>query len=404
MNKSLIVLRHEFLKTFKSKSFIILTIALPLVLVAGMGIFKLVTNVYQPSAAQEVKIGYIDQAGTFGGYTEKPGLKFVSYASEADAKAALIKGDVSQYFVIPADYVDSGKITRYTLAREVGPSPAVTAQIQDFLLSNLLGSSISPRVMARARAPLLLSSVRIEKTGEVAPSQDIVSTIVVPLIFAVLFMISIFTISSYLFNSVTEEKENRIIEILLSSLSSWQLLVGKIIGLGLAGLIQITVWLTTIAAFSGLAPGLIPALSSTHIPATLILWALVYFILGYLLFSSLYAGVGSMGQTAKEAQGWSMIFTLPAILPYYFSYFIISRPESVLSRVLTFFPLTSPMTVIMRLSVEAIAPWEVALSLLILSGSVVGTIWLASRMFRVFLLMYGKRPAPKDIFRYIREA
>lgn len=404
MNKSLIVLRHEFIKTLKSKSFIILTIALPLILVLGIGIFKVVTNVYQPPAAQEVKIGYVDQAGTFGGYTEKPGLKFISYASEADAKAALIKGDVGQYFVIPADYVATGQITRYTLSREVQPSPVTMAQIQDFLLSNLLGSNVSPQVMERVKAPLLLSTVRIEKTGEIAPSQDIVSTIVVPLLFAVLFMISIFTTSSYLFNSVTEEKENRIIEILLSSLSSWQLLAGKILGLGLAGLIQITVWLATIVAFSGLAPGLIPALGSIHIPASLILWALVYFILGYLLFSSLYAGVGSMGQTAKEAQGWSMIFTLPAILPYYFSYFIIAQPESVLSRVLTIFPLTSPMTVIMRLSSGAIAPWEVALSLLILSGSVVGAMWLASRMFRVFLLMYGKRPAPKDIFRYIREA
>jgi len=404
MNKSLIVLRHEFLKTLKSKSFIILTVALPVILVLGMGIFKVITNVYQPPATQEVKIGYVDQTGMFVGYTEKPGLRFISIAGETNAKASLIGGVISQYFVIPADYLATGKITRYTLAREVEPSPAATAQIQDFLLSNLLDNKVSPEVLTRARAPLQLSSVRLEKTGEVAPSQDIVSTLVVPLLFAILFMMSIFFAAGYLFNSVTEEKENRIIEILLSSVSSWQLLVGKILGLGLVGLIQITVWLATIFAFSGLAPGVIPALGQVHIPASLILWALVYFILGYLLFSSLYAGVGSMGQTAKEAQGWSMIFVLPAILPYYFSYFIIGQPESVLSRVLTLFPLSSSMTVMMRLPAGTIAPWEVALSLLLLAGSVVGAMWLASRMFRVFLLMYGKRPSPKDIFRYIKEA
>lgn len=404
MNKSLIILKHEFLKTLKSKGFIILTIALPLIMALGTGIYQVVVNVYIPETPQEIKIGYIDQTGTFGGYTERPGLEFTSYASEDDARAALLKDDVNQYFVIPADYVATGVITRYTLSREMEPSPVTMAQIKDFLLSNLLGGSVSPQVVERARTPVMLNSIRIEKTGEIAPQQDIVNTILVPILFAVIFMMSVFFASGFLFQSVTEEKENRIIEILLSSVSSWQLLVGKILGLGLAGLIQIAVWFGTILIFSGLAPGVIPALTTLHIPASLIGWALVYFILGYLLFASLYAGVGSIGQTAKEAQGWSMIFVLPAVLPYYFSYFIISQPERILSRILSLFPLTSPMAVMMRLPAGTISIWEITLSLVILAASVVLAMWLASRIFRVFLLMYGKKPAVRDIFRYLRAA
>jgi ABC-2 type transport system permease protein len=228
--------------------------------------------------------------------------------------------------------------------------------------------------------------------------------LLVPLIFAVIFMISIFFASGFLFQSVTEEKENRLIEILLSSVSSWQLLVGKILGLGLAGLLQVAVWLVTVFIFSELAPSIIPALSAMQIPVSLIGWALVYFILGYLLFAAIYAGVGSIGSSAKESQSWSTIFVLPAILPYYFSYFIVTQPESVLSRVLSLFPLTSPMAVMMRLPAGTIPAWELALSLVILAGSVVLAIWLASRIFRVFLLMYGKKISPRDIFKYLKNA
>jgi ABC-2 type transport system permease protein len=217
-------------------------------------------------------------------------------------------------------------------------------------------------------------------------------------------MISIFFASGFLFQSVTEEKENRVIEILLSSVSSKQLLVGKVLGLGAAGLIQVAVWLITIIVFSQVAQGIIPALSNLSIPASLIGWGLVYFILGYLLFAALYAGVGSIGASAREGQGWSTIFVLPAILPYYFSYFIISSPESAVSRALTFFPLTSPITSMMRLATHGISAWEIALSLIILAGSIALTMWFAAKIFRVFLLMYGKRPALREIIRYVREA
>jgi ABC-2 type transport system permease protein len=130
----------------------------------------------------------------------------------------------------------------------------------------------------------------------------------------------------------------------------------------------------------------------------------LYFILGYLLFAALYAGIGSIGATAREGQGWSTIFVLPAIVPYYLSYFIVSNPEGAVSRTLTFFPLTSPITSMIRLASGAISVWQIALSLIILAGSGVFIMWLAAKMFRVFLLMYGKRPAFRELVRYIREA
>jgi ABC-2 type transport system permease protein len=404
MNKTFIILKHEFRQTLKNKSFLILTLSLPLLAILGVGIYQGVHHWYHPAAPQEEQIGYVDQTGVFGSYTSQPGILFVLYPDEGKAKDALIAKDIKEYFVIPTNYLSNGVITRYTMSREVVPSTKTTGQITDFLLSNLLAGEVSPQVLDRVKAPLLLASIRLDETGEIAPSQDVVSSYVVPIVFATLFIISIMFSSGFLFQSVTEEKENRVIEILLSSVSSGQLLVGKVLGLGAAGLIQAAVWFITVAIFSQVAQGIIPALSALSIPASLIGWGLVYFILGYLLLAALYAGVGSIGATAKEGQGWSIIFTLPAISPLWFNYFIIGSPEGAVSRALTFFPLTSPVAAMMRLATGAISAWEIALSLIILAGSVVLTMWVAAKVFRVFLLMYGKRLALREIIRYVREA
>jgi ABC-2 type transport system permease protein len=404
MNKVFIILKHEFWQTAKNRSFIILTLALPLLAILGVGIYQGVHHWSHPGVPQQEKIGYVDYTGMFGSFTSEPGVQFVLYTDEETAKDALLAKDVKEYLVIPADYLSSGVITRYTMSREAAPPTKTTGQITDFLLSNLLAGEVSPQVLERVKTPVLLASVRIDETGEIAPNQNVVITYIVPIVFAVLFMISIFFASGFLFQSVTEEKENRVMEILLSSVSSGQLLVGKVLGLGMAGLLQVVVWLVTFEVFSRVASGIIPALSDLSIPVSLFGWGVLYFILGYLLFAALYSGIGSISATAREGQGWSTIFVLPAILPYYFSYFIVSNPEGAVSRAFTFFPLTSPITSMIRLASGAISAWQIALSLIILAGSAVFIMWLAAKMFRVFLLMYGKRPDLREIARYVREA
>jgi ABC-2 type transport system permease protein len=403
MNKALIIVRHEFWRTVRNRSFIIMTLALPILVILGLGIYSAVHSSYHPGPPQEEKIGYVDYTGTFGNSTGQPGVQFILYPDEQAAKDALLAKDVKEYLVIPADYLSTGAVTRYTLSREVAPSSKTTSQITDFLVTNLLTGRVSPQVLQRVETPLLLTSVRLNEEGEIAPNQNIVASYVVPLVFAVLFIISVFFASGFLFQSVTEEKENRVIEILLSSVSSGQLLVGKVLGLGIAGLLQVGVWLITLEVFLRVAPGIIQAFSGLSIPASIFGWAILYFVLGYLLFAALYAGIGSVSATAREGQGWSTVFVLPAIVPYYLSFFIVSNPEGAISRALTFFPLTSSMTSMIRLASGAMPAWEIALSLIILAGSVVFIMWLAAKMFRVFLLMYGKRPAFREIVKYVRE-
>ena len=132
---------------------------------------------------------------------------------------------------------------------------------------------------------------------------------------------------------------------------------------------------------------------------------ILYFLLGYLLLATIFAAIGSVVRTAREGQSWSSIITVPAVaVPMWLTYFIVTKPTQVVSRILTLFPLTAPMTSMMRIAGGTLPAWEMALSLLILLCSVALLIWLSAKIFRTYLLMYGKRPSVKEIWKTIREA
>ena len=404
MKKTLIILKHEFKQALKRKFYIIATIALPLLAMLGYGIYQGVQHWQQPSAPEEMKIGYVDGMGQFDEYTNQGDITFVPYSSEAEAKEDLLAKYIEEYFVIPDNYLSSGFITRYTIKREFEISDKTRSSIESFLLSNLLGEKISHEVLERAKTPMNLVSWQLDESGEIAPIQDEASKYFFSIVFGLLFILGIIFTSGFMLQSVTEEKENRVIEVLLSSVSSRQLLVGKVLGLGAAGLLQIAIWLATIKVFTEIASVDIPFLSGLSIPASLLAWSIVYFILGYLLFATIYASVGSIGRTAQEGNSLSGVLVMPAMLPIWLNYFIISNPEGTFSRVLTLFSLTAPVTAMMRLPTQALPAWELALSLAILVGSVALALWVVAKVFRTFLLMYGKRPALREILKYIRQA
>ncbi len=404
MSKTLTIFRHELLTTLKRTSFILVTIAFPLLVLLGFGVYQGVQHWYRPPAPAEVKIGYVDGTGTFNEYTSQLGATFVSYSSEEEAKADLLAQQIKEYLVIPSDYLSTGSVIRFTMEREMELPTMTLERTKGFLLSNLLAGQNSPEIIERAKTPMLMASVRLNERGEVVAGQTILVQLFMPLLFAILFMLSILLTSGYLLQSVAQEKETRLMEILLSSVSARQLLAGKVLGLGAAGLVQIVTWLVLVKVFAEVGQVNIPLLSGLSVPPGMLAIGLIYYILGYLLFAALSAGIGSIGSTSRDAQGWAAIFIVPAEVPLWFSSVILVQPESVLSRVLTLLPITAPITVMMRLPIQAIPIWELALSIAILAVSVVFSIWAAAKVFRACLLMYGKTPAFREIARYIRQA
>jgi ABC-2 type transport system permease protein len=403
MNKTLVIFRHELLVTLKRTSFILVTLAAPLLMLLGYGIYQGVQNWYDPGQPETKTIGYVDQAGGFDQYANL-GATFVSFPGDEEARESLLSGKISEYFVIPGDYVRTGLIVRYTLKRELEPPSQTMESIRGFLISNLIGSETSAEVLERAKTPIILSSIRLGETGEELEGQNPFMQYFMPYIFAVLLMFSIFFASGYLLQSVSEEKENRLMEVLLSSVSARQLLVGKVLGLGAAGLAQIIIWVISFWVLVDVALAKIPGLGTASMPPGLLILALVYYVLGYLLFAVIMAVVGSIGTTARESQSWSSIIAVTATLPLFFLNLVIENPDHAIAVVFTLIPTTSSVTAMMRLPTEGIPAWQLGLSLALLAASIVFCMWAGAKVFRACLLMYGKRPSLKDISRYIREA
>ena len=382
-----------------------MTLAFPLLALLSIGIYQIVKNIEAPSPTTEtVTIGFVDKVDQYSGYTEQTGVNLVSYATEESAKAALLDKTIKEYIVIPPDYVSTGLVTRYTLQRELEPPQQVQAAVRNFLLENLLNTQ-SPEIQQRAGSPLALASVRLDQAGNVATDQGGFGDFVIPYLFSILLIMSIFTSSGFLLQGLGEEKQNRIIEILLSSVSARELLTGKVLGLGAAGLLQMVVWMATIGIMAPMASATIGGFFDTlKISPSLLVLGIIYFILGYLLFAILMAGLGSISTTPQEGQQLSTIFTLMGTIPFWFIWFIIENPNHILSQILTLFPITAPITVIVRLGLAEVPVWELVVSIALLILSIIGVLLVSAKIFRAFLLMYGKRPDMRQIVKVIREA
>jgi ABC-2 type transport system permease protein len=405
MNKTLLVLQHEFRNTLKRRAFILLTLAFPLLGLLGIGIYQIVTSTEQPPA-ETIEIGYVDDVGTFNYYTEQYLVDLLPYENTDQATEALLDGDIEEYFVIPSDYIESGVISRFTLETEIEPPGNTVASIRDFLQSNLLEGQVSQDIGDRVKSPLALSSTVLDsETGQPSDQAGGISAFILTYVFALLLLMAIFTSSGYVLQGLGEEKENRIMEILLSSVSARQLITGKVLGLGAAGLTQMVIWLLSARLLVELLPqGISDVIGSLEIAPDFIILSLIYFILGYLLFAILMAGIGSIGATARESQQLSVMVIMPAIIPIYAIGFIVANPEHIVSQILTYFPFTAPTTVIMRLGIGEIPVWQLAISMAILLVTIYFSLILVAKIFRTFLLMYGKTPKMGEIVKMLRQA
>ncbi len=403
MNKTLLLIKHEFIITIRRKAFIILTLAFPILALLGILAARIIPGMIPPSTTVE-KIGYVDKIGVFNEKVTQERIELLQFNTEDKAKSALVNNEIKEYFVITPDYMSTALFQRYTLKREIEPSSTTKTVSRDFLCNNLLKGS-SADIIERAKTPMNIASITLTATGEVAPRQGGFVALILPYIFSILLLIALFFSSGYLLQGLGEEKENRVMEILLSSVSSGQLLAGKIIGLGAVGLVQIIIWLISanflVRIASSSFGNILGALQVT--PDFLIL-AVIYFILGYLFLAVLYSGVGAVSSTAREGQQLSTLFVIPVLIPVYFMGLIMQFPENIVVKILTFIPFTAPITVIVRLGLSEIPIWELVVSILILILSIIGCFILTTKLFGTYLLMYGKRPDFKEIIRNFKNA
>ena len=402
MNKTLLILRHEFLHTIKRRGFIIMTLIVPLIALLTIGVLQLISGIAKPTV-EITTIGYVDESGGFEQYTNQGDITLVRFDTADDATEALIKNDIKEYFVIPPDYISTGVINHYTLEKQVVAPSTTTTAIKNFLTSNLLAGKVPATTVARIEAPLDLVTTRLTETGAVAPEQGGLGNFVIPAFFSLLLALSIVFSSTYLLQGLGEEKENRLIEVLLSSISARQLLTGKVLGIGAAVLTQVVVWVVSTPLLLNLASSSIGGFISTiQLPANFLVLAVVYFILGYLLFAVLSAGIGAISSNSREGQQLIGIFTLPIFIPLWFGSLQFMLPESPIWVILSIFPITAPVEVMLRLGVTDVPAWQLVASIAVLVLSIIGGLLLTAKVFRTYLLMYGKRPSLGEIIRNLR--
>lgn len=392
MTKWSTIAKHEYTYNIRRKEFLFVTFGLPLfmLVIGGLPILLMSSSI----SHEELRIGYVDKTGLFDS------MNFTKYADEELAKKDLFENKITHFFVIPANYTATGEIDIFSAKKRAPESRAIEDQIKSFLMDNLLKGE-RREIVERAKNPINSEYFTLNENG--GSSKEGISTILVPIAFAMLFMISIFTSSNFLLQGVVEEKENRVMEILLSSVSYRELLIGKVFGLGAVGLTQILIWqIVGIALLSSNPIVSAIVLDKVHVSIPILLLASIYFILGYFVFASIMAGVGAVATTSREGQQLAGIFSITGAIPLIISEFMITNPNAILVRALSYFPMTSPITMIMRLSLTEVPLYEIVISILILAASTYIIIELSVRIFRASLLMYGKKPTISEVIKYVR--
>lgn len=403
MNKTYLIFKHEFLHTIKSVSFIIMTLIIPVLALLGIGITELATTLSKPPVKEIIAIGYVDEVGIFDDQTTQGFTRLVPFASKEDATQALVRKDVTEYIIIPSDYTSSGIIQRYTLEKELITPPITVAMIKSFLTGNLLKDKVPPDIVTLIVSPLNLEVTRLNEKGDMALEQSNIGNIIIPAVFSLLLGFALMFGASSLISGLGEEKESRLIEVLFSSVSIRQLLISKVLALGTAGLLQVLVWLISAPLLLSLASSSFGGfMSNIQIPVNFLVLGIIYFILGYLLFAVLSIGIGAISSNAREGSQLSLFYILLGFAPLWFSSLLFAFPNSSIWVVLMIFPVTAPVQTMLRLGVSDIPFWQIMTSIGVLGLSIIAGLFLAIKIFRMHMLMYGKRPGFAEIIHSLK--
>lgn len=391
MRMALLVAGREYRSVLRTRGFLFATLGVPLLaLVMVAVVLGLVNDSLAAPPTLPATTGYVDQANVIG--EDGP---FRRLESVAAAGAALEASQVDAWFLIAPDYLDTGDIVLHS-RHEPGEAPEDA--IRDFLRENLARRTESRLPPARLAMPV---DLRVQLPGHSLGAQDVAGVFMLQFLYALGFFIAQQTTGGYLIAAVVEEKAGRVLEILVTSISPLQLMSGKILGLGCVGLTQLAVWLGFALTLRALRPDL-PGLYAATLPAGYLPVSLVYFLLSYFLAASFLVGIGSISDSEQESRQLAGVLALVAALPFIAYAALLGEPDGALAVGLTLFPLTAPLTAIIRMAMGALPAWQLALSLALLLLSLVVAVPLAARVFRWSLLLHGARPTPARLWHMLR--
>ncbi|MBO3116226.1 ABC transporter permease [Winogradskyella sp. DF17] len=436
MNHLPLIIKREYLTKVRNKSFIIMTFLSPLIMI---GLIALVAYLSQLNKDKERTISILDESGYLGDVFKNSENTTYNYLLGMDLETAITlvkeKEDYGLLYASKTLSLDdvSGSIKFYS---EDSPSITVISGIESKIERHLRevklqadGVSLEQIEASKTQVSIAQESFEGKKSSKL---DNIVKLAFGGLAGYLLFMF-IIIYGNMIMRSVIEEKTSRIIEIIISSVKPIQLMLGKIIGTSLAGVTQFAIWvvlggvlLTVVTAIFGIdmsqlqspqqdlvnqaiqnqgaqamAENMIIAVSNLPV-INLVIAFLFFFIGGYLLYSSLYAAIGAAVDNETDTQQFMLPIIMPLVLAVYVGFFtVIEDPHGTVSTVFSFIPFTSPVVMLMRIPF-GVPIWQQALSLIILVATFVFTVWMGAKIYRVGILMYGKKPTYKELFKWIK--
>ena len=419
-----IIIEREYLNKIRNKSFIIMTFVSPLIIVAFALIIGFLTDVNSKSNAKDILI--LDESGLFGTTftdTETIHYEYLKDKTLQEARAEVL--ETSKYGLL---YIPKEETAQKAFYSEESPSLSLVNELTGALEKTLFQYNLTQKGIDKAEIDSARTKITLQMenfTGEKTSEFDNVMKIAIGGVAGYLIFMFIIIYGNMIMRSVIEEKTNRIVEIIISSVKPFQLMLGKIIGTSLAGITQFAIWLVIGGVLFALAPSLFQvdtptatqamAATESYSEISNIIAALyhfpfletsgvflLFFVGGYLLYSSLYAMVGAMVDNETDTQQFLMPILIPLMLAFYVGMFsVIEEPHGTISVVFSYIPLTSPVVMLMRIPF-GVAWWEVLISLLLLYITFFLVIKIASKIYRIGILMYGKKPTYKEVWKWLK--
>lgn len=413
MHSALLIARREYLERVRSKAFRISTVLIPLIFagIFGVGAFSAThmggdAHIVVASNDAQLADGVRDELAH--GENPPSKLEVVAPATQADIVSLVQR-------------VDSKEIDAY-LWLQVSPDepqPNVVYatrsstdlnadRIREAVSHALLRGRLQERGMPAPEVSKLLKTIDIQrlqvKNGAAVSSNGQQSFWAA---YGMMFLLY-FSVSFYGLNvgrSVVEEKTSRIFEVLLSSVKAESLMIGKLLGVGGAALTQLGIWFALVAFYAGsqlAAKAGIHGVASLGIQPIQVIFFLIYFVLGFLFYSSLSAGLGATMSTEQEMNQFQVLIMLPLILAFTLFSYVLGNPSSALSVGLSLFPPCTPLIMCLRMGVQMPPLWQLVLSVVLMVIAIFAVVWIASRIYRIGILMYGKRPNLPEMLRWMR--
>ncbi len=418
MDKILAIIRREYVTRVRSKGFIIGTVLSPLLMMSFVLVPIFMTR---GNSSDALKLIVLDQTGDAqlitrvdqllneenaraDQYTVNYEVVPLSESLESHMPALnerIKQNQIAGYLVLPHDVLNRDKISFHA------------KNVSDFAnrrrIENALNSAITERRLAMAgissdQVRSLTREIDLELVNQRGESER-GQTFVLAYALLMILYITILVYGMMVLRGVIEEKQSRIVEVLLSSVKPFQLMMGKLLGIGLVGLTQYAVWAASAFLLSGFAAANMSTMGSFQVPrvsAMVMIFFVVYFLLGYFLFATLYAMIGAIVSSDEDAQQMQMPITMLLVMPMIFSSVVLRNPNSTLSMALSLFPFFTPVIMFMRICLSQPPAWQIGLSLILMIGTILGAVWLAGKIYRVGILMYGKRPTLPELARWLK--